>query len=184
VRMISLAETILALALLVSACAPPEAPSPFIPPDIGAAAVTAGAAAYTPPPQPTAIGDTPTPLLAVSSTDLITCSDSLRFIEDVTFPDGTVVHPGEKIEKIWRVENNGTCSWDARYRLHFVNGDQLGAPAEVALYPARAGTQAELRVIFLAPAENRIYRSTWQAYNPDGTAFGDPFFIDIVVQSP
>jgi hypothetical protein len=185
VRMISLAVTILALVLWVNACTPQKTDSPFVPPVSGTAAATVGAAVYTPPPQPTAIGDTPSPpILPGFSGDLTTCSNSLRFIEDITIPDGTVVRSGEKIEKIWRVENNGTCSWDSRYRLRLASGDQLGAPVELALYPARPGTQAELRIIFIAPPENRIYRSTWQAYGPDGIAFGDPFYIDILVQSP
>jgi len=184
VRMISYIGAILTLAFCINACAPQETASPFIPPISGSSTTTVGAAVYTPPPQPTSIGNTPIPpVLPGISTDLTTCTNSLRFIEDVTIPDGTVVGPGVKIEKIWRVENNGTCSWDSRYRLRLANGDQLGAPVELALYPARPNTQAELSIIFMTPSENRNYQSTWQAYGPDGNAFGDPIYIDIIVQS-
>jgi hypothetical protein len=184
VRMFKPPVVILALVLCINACAPQRTPSPFIPPQNSILSATSVAAQYTPPPQPTAVGNPPTPLFNQNPTSSIPCINSLHFVEDVTFPDGSIVRSGERIEKVWRVENNGTCSWDSRYRMRLVNGDQLGAPAELALYPARPGTQADLRIIFIAPSESRLYLSTWQAYDADGLAFGDPFYINIFVQSP
>ena len=171
--------TILTLVFILAGCSPQPAASPFIPPS-GEAQATSEVLPYTPPPLPTTLGEIPSPTAAAP----VPCFNSLRFIEDANFPDGTAVRAGEKIEKLWKVENNGTCDWDSRYRMKLVEGDQLGAPAELALYPARSGTQAELRVIFIAPRESRYYRSTWQAFGPDGQAFGDPFYIDIFVQAP
>ncbi len=115
---------------------------------------------------------TPTPI----------CTDNLLFINDVTIPDGTVVTPGSTLDKQWLVQNNGNCNWDARYRLRLISGDALGASAEQALYPARAGTQANIRILFTAPQENGEYISEWQAFNADGVAFGESFFIKIEVQ--
>ncbi|NOY99184.1 MAG: hypothetical protein GXP40_08280, partial [Chloroflexi bacterium] len=112
------------------------------------------------------------------------CNDDLRFIEDLTVPDGSIVPPAAKVDKRWLVENAGTCNWDGRYRLRLVAGPDLGAPAEQALYPARAGTQAMLRVVFTAPSEPGTYRSAWQAYGPAGEPFGDAVFVEIVVQEP
>jgi hypothetical protein len=54
---------------------------------------------------------------------------------------------------------------------------------EQALYPARSGTQVELRIVFTAPNEPGIYRSAWQAHDPEGQPFGDQFFIEIVVEA-
>jgi Ig-like domain from next to BRCA1 gene len=186
VRMVLSPVIILTLAFVINGCSPRQpAAAPFIPPQIETPVSPVGALSYTPPPLPNALEQTPTSSInQVDSTAQSACSKSLRFIEDVNYPDGTAVRQGEKIEKLWRVENNGTCSWDSRYRMRLVEGDQLGAPVELALFPARPGTQAELRVIFIAPRESRTYRSTWQAYGPDGLAFGDPFYIDIFVQSP
>jgi methionine-rich copper-binding protein CopC len=53
---------------------------------------------------------------------------------------------------------------------------------EQPLYPARAGTQATLRIVFTAPTEPGTYQSTWQAVDPDGNLFGDTVFMEIVVQ--
>ncbi|MFN3490833.1 MAG: NBR1-Ig-like domain-containing protein, partial [Anaerolineales bacterium] len=85
------------------------------------------------------------------------------------------------IDKQWLVKNDGTCDWDARYKLKWVGGDPMGSNTEQLLYPARAGTQAALRIIFTAPATAGEYESAWQAVDPDGNFFGDLIFIRIVV---
>jgi hypothetical protein len=99
----------------------------------------------------------------------------------VTYPDDTTVQPGQSIDKQWSVQNSGTCDWDARYTLRNINGETLGAPAEIPLYPARAGAQVILRIVFLAPSAAGTYRSEWQAINPDGEAFGDSVYIQLIV---
>jgi hypothetical protein len=110
------------------------------------------------------------------------CTDNLRFVTDLTVPDGTQVAPGSPVDKQWQVENNGTCNWDSRYRLKFIAGADLGAPLMQALYPARSGTQPAIRITFTAPAEPGTYRSAWQAYSPQDEPFGDPIFVEIIVQ--
>ncbi|RPI34879.1 MAG: hypothetical protein EHM70_01465, partial [Chloroflexota bacterium] len=112
------------------------------------------------------------------------CTDLLTFLEDLTIPDGTAVGPGEALDKRWQVENSGTCNWDESYRVKLVAGPEMGAPSEQTLYPARSGTSAVIRIQFTAPSDPGAYRSAWQAYNPSGEPFGDPFFIDIIVTSP
>ncbi len=135
---------------------------------------------------PTSINNTP---LAVThaapnlpgSAPIPACLDNLYYLEDLTIPDGSLVAPGSSLDKQWLVENNGTCNWDEHYLLRLVAGSALAAPSEQALYPARAGAQAVIRILFTAPAEPGTYRSAWQAYNPQGIQFGDPIFIEIVV---
>ena len=111
-----------------------------------------------------------------------TCTDNLSFINDVTIPDGTVVAPGTILDKQWLVQNSGDCNWESHYRLRFISGDALGATTEQALYPARSGTQATVRILFTAPQQAGEYISEWQAFNANGIAFGDSFFIKIQVQ--
>ena len=77
--------------------------------------------------------------------------------------------------------NSGTCDWDSRYRLKLMDGSAMEA-AEQALYPARAGAQATLRILFTAPSDTGTYKSTWQAFGPGGDVFGDPVYIQIIVQ--
>ncbi|MGD2155693.1 MAG: NBR1-Ig-like domain-containing protein [Anaerolineales bacterium] len=129
--------------------------------------------------QPTVKEDTP--VVEFSPTGTPTCVHNLRFISDLSIPDGTIVSPGEKLDKRWQVENNGTCNWDQEYRVRLVAGPAMGVPTEQALYPALSGTQAIIRMIFTAPETAGTYRSAWQAYSPQGNPFGDPFFIEVVV---
>jgi hypothetical protein len=110
------------------------------------------------------------------------CTNDLNFVADATIPDGTTISAGASIDKQWLVNNSGTCNWDSSYRLKWVGGEVLGAATEQALYPARAGTEVTLRIIFTAPAEPGTNQSAWQAFGPDGVAFGDPVYMDIVVQ--
>ena len=116
----------------------------------------------------------------ISTTQL--CTNGLTFSQDVTIPDGTLLAGGQIIDKQWLVTNSGTCDWDERYRLKFVGGEPLSATIEQALYPARAGAQVALRIMFTAPLEAGTFQSAWQAFAPDGSAFGDPIYMQIVVE--
>jgi Ig-like domain from next to BRCA1 gene len=109
------------------------------------------------------------------------CTNMLTFVSDVTIPDNTIVTAGSIVDKQWRVKNNGTCDWDGRYRLRAGFGTDLGL-GEQSLYPARAGSEAVLRIVFTAPLAPGTYSSTWQAVAPDGSLFGDIVIITIIVQ--
>ncbi len=109
------------------------------------------------------------------------CSNSLWFLEDLTIPDGTLVTPGERLDKRWQVKNNGSCNWDSGYQVRLIAGPGMGVPVQQALYPALSGTEVVMRMIFTAPDEAGTYRSAWRAYDPQGEVFGDPFFIEVLV---
>jgi len=156
------------------ACAPPTAPTPFRPP--------------TPPPTTVPTVTSPPSIQTVPPTSTAEetpiegpCFNDLKFISDISIPDGTAVSAGSRIDKQWLINNGGSCNWDAAYRLKWVGGDPLGAAAEQFLPPAKAGSQAVVRIFFTAPLLEGSYESQWQAYSPDGAAFGDPIFIKIVV---
>jgi hypothetical protein len=159
-----------------SACVSQPAPTPFrpptqLPPTQPLATTTPVPSFFTPAPTPTeTITPTPEP-----------CTNILSFVDDLTVPDGTSFFAGAVIDKQWLVQNSGTCNWDASYRLKWVGGSTLSAVEEQSLFPARAGTQATLRVQFTAPAEAGSYESSWQAIDPDGNFFGDLIFMKIVV---
>ena len=178
------------LLFILTACLPHAAPTPFIPPtraesgpteavNIAFASPTAveialPTASATPRPSPTPEEPTATPPPP--------CAPSLRYLGDITYPDGTLVTPGQRIQKQWQVENNGSCNWEAGYRLKLVGGFPLGVFSEVALYPARAGTQAVIEITFTAPSAPGLYRTAWQAYSAENVPFGDVVYMEIVVQ--
>lgn len=157
-------------ALTASACA-------VVP--VLSAAEAAGAVFVPPTIVPTPVPTVPLPTQAVPTPD---CDDNLTYIDDLTFPDNSIVEAGSKIDKQWKVQNSGTCNWDERYSLRLMGGPAMGAQADLSLYPARGGTEATIQIQFTAPDEAGTYRSMWQAIGPDGEPFGDPIFIQIIVQ--
>lgn len=164
----------------LSACSASVTATPFRPPTAQAPLI-----------EPTFIIQ-PTPeIVVVESTPLPTvfptinpadCTNNLTFLEDLTIPDNMFSSFGLALDKQWLVENSGTCNWNSAYRLRNIGGAALGAPQEMALYPARAGTQATLRILFTAPFAEGVYESAWQAIDANGNPFGDPVYIRIAVQ--
>ena len=152
----------------------------FRPPDAGEKITTPGAETLASVPTNPGISSTEQSQPAESAQ----CKDSLVFVKDLTIPDGTVIAPESTLDKRWEITNNSNCNWGEGYRVRLIAGPELGAQKEQALYPARSGTQAVIRILFKAPVEPGSYRSAWQAFNAQGEPFGDPFFIDIVVSSP
>lgn len=126
---------------------------------------------------------TATPERVDFSTATPACSNNLTYIADLTIPDGTVVTAGETIDKRWQVKNTGTCNWDQSYQFRLTAGSNMGANNEQALFPARSGIEFPLRILFTAPQDPGTYRSAWQAIDPQGQVFGDPVFIEVIVQT-
>jgi hypothetical protein len=177
-RRIHLSPYLLAVALTLfsaSACTPQSTPTPFRPPT---KPISTQLPTLTP--IPAILTASPTPTVTITP-PAGSCTNDLEFVEDATIPDGTTVNVGAKIEKEWLVNNKGTCNWDSTYHLKWIGGDPLGAAQEQVLYPARAGKQATLHITFTAPTGEGTYESAWQAYGPDGVAFGDPIYMKVVV---
>jgi hypothetical protein len=166
--------------LFASACSSVATPPPFRPPTAEAPLI-----------EPTFIIHPTQEVVVIESTPLPTifptpnpqdCVNNLTFVEDLTIPDNMFTTFGFGLDKQWLVENSGTCHWNSAYRLRNIGGAALGAPAEIALYPARAGTQATIQILFTSPFTEGVYESAWQAVDANGAAFGDPIYIRIVVQ--
>ena len=158
------------MAMVLTACgqAPNPLPTPTRPVDLGAAALS------TPGPA------TPAPKIAKVQA---ACLDQARFIEDLSVPDGSRVEPGALIDKRWSVLNSGTCDWGPGYRLIRTDTGLLSGPAELALYPARAGEAAVWQVLLTAPRQPGQHIASWQARSPTGELFGDPVFVLVEVGS-
>ena len=168
--------------LALSACSPAHTPTPFRPPTAQAPLIEP-TLIIQPTKQVVVVQSSPLPTI-LPTADQTNCVNSLHFIIDLTVPDNSFATFGSTLDKQWLVENNGTCNWNANYRLKHLGGATLGAPEEVMLYPARAGTQATLQIIFTAPFTDGVYESAWQSYDPSGNPFGDPIYIRITVAAP
>jgi hypothetical protein len=171
---------VILILLFLSACSSVATPTPFRPPTVQPPLI-----------EPTFLIRPTQEIVVIQSTPLPTifptvnpeeCINNLTFIDDLTIPDNMFTTFGLALDKQWLVENSGTCDWNSGYRLRHIGGGALGAPEEIALYPAQAGTQATIQILFTAPFTEGVYESAWQAVDPDGAAFGDPIYIRISVQ--
>jgi hypothetical protein len=164
------------------ACTPASTPTPFIPPTVEPPLIEP--TLIVQPTKPVVIIQSTLPPTTIPTTNPKDCVNDLSFISDVTIPDNTFVTYGSNIDKQWLVQNSGSCNWDSSYRLHHLGGAVLGAAEEAMLYPARAGTQATIQILFTAPFTDGVYESAWQAYDPNGNPFGQPIYIRITVAAP
>ncbi len=107
---------------------------------------------------------------------------------DVTIPDDTPLQPGQSFTKVWRLQNTGTCTWNNTYAVAFFSGDQMGAPASVALAGDVApGQSVDISVDMVAPSKAGNYQGNWKLRNASNVLFGigpggaAPFWVRIVV---
>lgn len=116
------------------------------------------------------------------------CSDEASFVKNVTVPALDNLKLGASFKKVWRVKNNGSCTWDAGYALVFSNGDQLGGPDRQSFPGSVApGETVDLEVALKAPSRVGIYVGEWLLRSPAGSVFGvgskgqTPLGVSIVV---
>lgn len=125
---------------------------------------------FTPSPTNTlfyTVTKTPIPCLLVSWSDATI---------DVTYPDNTVVTPGQAFTKTWRLTNAGTCTWNSSYQLVFDHGDTMGVPSTYS-QPLTAGTVApgqtvDVSVNLIAPLTSGTYTGYWRFKDPSNVYFG------------
>jgi hypothetical protein len=105
-------------------------------------------------------------------------------VNDLTLPDGSSAAPGDQLVKQWSVQNSGSCDWGPGYRLVPILPNPLDDTHPMALYPARAGTQAMWQVTVQVPEASGEVIGRWQAQNPDGVAFGQEVYVVLNVAPP
>ena len=113
------------------------------------------------------------------------CNNS-AYVADVTYADGTVIKPGINFEKIWRVQNTGTCTWDEGYKLVFIGGDQALDPVNFEFKKSAdfvaGGATADLGIDLTSPLANGTYTATWRMQSDTGVFFGTPLTVVIEVK--
>ena len=129
---------------------------------------------------PRAFLPTPTPQLVPVVVEE-GCEPSARFVEDVTVPDDSLYNPGVKFVKVWRLRNDGECTWPAGTRWVFIGGDLLGAQSPLEVELAEPDRIVEVSVDMVAPAAPGTYNSYWRLQAPDGEFFGDQAYVRIIV---
>ena len=111
---------------------------------------------------------------------------------DINYPDGSTVTAGHNFLKIWRIYNDGVCSWDDGYSLVPVastssrpgDNNPLDAanPAwEVDVLIAPGGV-VDVGANLSAPLDIGTYSTCFIMSNDRGVYFGGVLCVDIVVK--
>ena len=112
-------------------------------------------------------GFLPTSTIQALATTSGPVCDSAILVADITVPDGTKFKPGVDFEKVWRIQNTGTCTWDEGYSfvygggsldgytIYFKNKNQFVKP----------GATTDIGVNLTASLSPNTYQECWSMMN-------------------
>ncbi|MBN1303694.1 MAG: hypothetical protein JXA13_04600 [Anaerolineales bacterium] len=148
----------------------------------------ASAASPTVSPVPT---NTPAPTHTpfANSTPVPVPCNRASFVADVNYPDGSEVDAGTNFTKVWRLKNNGSCTWTSGYRVIFDHGDQMNAPANIQLTSGSVapGGTVDISMDMKAPGSAGEYEGHFMLRSADNIVFGinsdgqGSFWVNIIV---
>jgi hypothetical protein len=138
----------------------------------------------TPKPSPTntvtpMISPTPftinTPTYQVPLPGSTSSPDKLKYIADITLPDGTEVGAGDILDKTWEIQNIGTSYWNTKYRLYYCAGLPVALVKNTLpkLFVNLSGEvdpseKVQITVSIVAPQTSGFYRIYFQLLNESG----------------
>lgn len=140
-----------------------------IPTDVPTVTVTQIPATPTQP-APTVIPATPTRIPPTATP--IPCYQ-VKFVQDITIPDGTKIVAGNSFTKTWRIRNSGSCTWDTRFDIAFVDGTQMTSGRVWDLTKeVKPGETVDISIDMTAPSTVGSYQANFQMVSPNGVRFG------------
>jgi hypothetical protein len=116
------------------------------------------------------------------------CINRAFFVDDITIRDNTQIVAGTTFTKIWRLRNDGTCTWNQSYKLTFFGGERMGAPNTISLTGiVHPGQTIDIALDLTAPEEPGVYQGFWRLQSAEGDYFGigpngdQSFWVKIIV---
>jgi hypothetical protein len=93
--------------------------------------------------------------------------------EGENYPDGSTLYTNFAFTKKWTISNQGSCTWNANYKLKFVSGDQMGGPAFI-LFGKSVPPWQTLALELNLKTTNSVGTSTgyWGLYDDKDVYFG------------
>ncbi|MGW4398522.1 NBR1-Ig-like domain-containing protein [Amycolatopsis nivea] len=115
--------------------------------------------------------------------------DNSKFVGDVTVPDGTVIHVGETVQKVWELQNTGSVAWHQRYLQRMDLPPSPGScrtPDRVLIGDTPPGEHVMVSVALTAsPAPGRCWIG-WKMVDANGKEFFStrrPVYVLVTVVS-
>ena len=146
--------------------------------------VTPGAA-FTPLPGFTQLASSP---VAPGATQALgdSCNNS-AYEGDVTIPDGTVLKGGEDFQKIWKLRNSGSCTWDEGFALVYIGGsspnlDPINFEFTNSNDFVAGGEAINIAIDLTTPCAVGKYEGHWRMRNDAGYYFGTILSVYVEVR--
>jgi uncharacterized protein YkwD len=114
---------------------------------------------------PTSTPDALTAAATISTTT--PCKEGAILVEDVTYPDNTVVPAGKKFTKTWKLQNTGTCAWTG-HTIAFVSGDRMNSPDSVPVPETAPKATVDVSIELIAPSKDGAYLGIYELRNSSG----------------
>ena len=141
-------------------------------------------------PQPaTPVAAQPVPVTATPRAGQ-TCVLGMSYLGDVNLDDKNmqapaVMQPGQAFNKVWRIQNSGTCDWQPDFALTFVRGNVAGAEMGGSRVPlgsvVKPGETLDVRADLIAPQASGTYQGFWQMRSNTNAGFGKTMWVGITV---
>jgi hypothetical protein len=135
----------------------------------------------TPTLAPSATATSATPLASATSSVPTTFCYGMVLVTDVTIPDGTVMTPGQTFTKTWRVQNTGTCNWDAGFKFVFAVGDSMSGKPFVLTTSVAPAQTLDISIAMIAPTKTGEVTGHWRLSTAANVLFGADVYVKIVV---
>ncbi len=137
---------------------------------------------------PTVAPQQPIPVTPTPSAQ--TCVLGMTFVTDVNLDDQNmkappVMQPNQAFNKIWRIQNSGSCAWQPDFALVYTRGNVADARMGGSSVPlgkvVNPGETIDVRADLVAPFNPGTYQGFWQIRSNANTAFGKIIWVGITV---
>lgn len=134
---------------------------------------------------------TPTTTILSSQANIVSITDRASFVSE-TYPDNSVLKPGESFIKIFEIKNVGATTWMTSYALILDSApqnDTFGSPSQIQ-FPQETppGKNLSIQLSLIAPATTGTYTVYWALKNNRGETIpvdgGNNIWAKIVVCDP
>lgn len=105
----------------------------------------------------------------------------LTFVSDVSIPDNTQMNPGKPFTKTWKVQNSGSCAWEAGFKFQNTGGDAMSGATFTLPATVASGATYDISVPMTAPNTPGTARGNWRMATANGQLFGDEVFVVVSV---
>jgi hypothetical protein len=149
---------------------------------------------------PTAsVGNTPTPFVVAELP--ISNADKMIVIQDVSYPDGSVLKPAALFIKTWRVENSGSTTWNSQYLIAHAQEISYSGPKVTQLYAYPPDTElgwnigswpeplnevnpgdiVDISIVLQTPNQHGYQIGIWNLLNTQGQRFANPLWAQLQI---